>query len=156
MLWYGLWHGSDIRLASWPRDRIGSFEVYNYDDMDWLRARAVRASETVKAMDDVQPHCITCPVDLGGSEVRVYANVDGRSEYSRLSFELLDERFRPVPGYSGDDSVPLQTSGLREPVVWKNARTLNAGVGAFRLRVNFLGLRPEAARLYAIYVSELA
>ena len=156
MLWYGLWHGSDIRLASWPRDRIGSFEVYNYDDMDWLRARAVRASETVKEMDDVQPHCITCPVDAGASGVRVYANVDGLSENSWLSFELLDERFFPLPGYSGDNSALLNTSGLREPVVWKNTGSVKGVEGAFRLRVNFLGLRPEDARLYAIYISEAA
>ena len=154
MLWYGLWRGNDVRLATWPRDRIGSFEVYNYDQMDWMRARAVRASNVVSVLDVVEPHCITCPIDARGSNARVYANVDGLSEHTSLTFDLLDKEFRPIPGYSADDSVPLNASGLREPVVWKNAETVGALQGPFRLKVNFRGLRPEDARLYAVYVSE--
>ena len=154
MLWYGLWRGHDVRLATWPRDRIGSFEVYNYDQMDWLRARAVRAKETVAMMDDVSPHCISCPIETGGSQTRLHANVDGLSELTSLTVELLDEHFRPLPGYSGEDSVPLKVSGLREPVAWKGKAAVSGLKGAFRVRVNFLGVRPEDARLYAIYLSE--
>jgi len=154
MLFYSLWRGSDVRLATWPRDRIGSFEVYNYDQMDWMRARAVRASEAVASLDVVDPHCITCPIEARGSNVRVYVNVDGLSEHARLTFDLIDKEFRPIPGYSGVDSISLKTSGLREPVVWKNSETVGGFGGPFRLKVNFLGLRPEDVRLYAVYISE--
>jgi hypothetical protein len=83
----------------------------------------------------------------------VYANVDGITEHCELTVELLDEQFRPLAGYAGDACIPLRTPGLRQPVGWKE-RDAVAVDGAVRLCVNFGGLRPEDARLYALYVSE--
>ena len=58
---------------------------------------------------------ISCPlrvVHRHGS----FVNAAGLSEESHLTVELLDQRFNPVPGYSGDDSIKITKSGLREPV----------------------------------------
>ena len=139
MLWYETWGGpGDVRLATWPRDRLGYFQIF-------------RPEWTLLKLPD--PHCITCPVRGEGSEARVYANVDGVSEHCSLTVELLDEQFRPLPGYSGDDCVPLREPGLRQPLVWRDRDTVGGIDGPFRLRVNFAGIRPEDAKLYALYVT---
>ncbi len=53
-----------------------------------------------------------------------------------------------VPGQeSRRDSAPV--AGLRESIRWQ--RPVPADAGALRLQVSFAGVRPEDARLYAIY-----
>lgn len=151
LLWYENW-GSlpvQVRLASWDRDRIGYFEAMRGDG----------------------GHLVTCPLD-GATEFS--ANVSGLGPHTELRFELLDQRFHPLPGFSGadaavltalhgaaegpEDLVPGQQSrrgaaaaaGLREPIRWRSP--VPAGAGPLRLQATFAGIRPEDARLYAIYV----
>ena len=58
-----------------------------------------------------------------------------------------------APNSSG--CVPLSGNGLRQPVRWQGGEVLQAAGGVFRLRVNYgAGLRPEDARLFALYVTE--
>ena len=154
MLWYGLWKGKDVRLATWPRDRLGSFEVYNYAQMDWMRARAVRAEDTVSMMDDVTPQAVSCVVSTDSQETTLKVNVDKASEDSWLTVELLDENFIPISGYSGKDAIPVKSSGLQELVVWKSRRCIVGLEGSFRVKISFHGLRPEDVRLYAVYLSQ--
>ena len=98
-----------------------------------------------------QPHLISCAMRADGSPAKVYANAD-LSKHCPLTVEVLDEQFHPLPGYSGDDCVPLVEDGLRQAVVWKNRDVLPDGL--FRLQVNYGGgLRPEDAKLYALYVA---
>ena len=130
LLWYEAWGVGDIRLATWPGDRFGYFEVFS-----------------------IAGHCISRPICVDGS-ARVYANVGGVSEHSSLTVELLDAQFRPLPGYCGEDCVPLRVAGLRQPVVWRDKDVIRGIDGAFRLKVSFGGLRPEDAKLYALYVTE--
>ncbi|MAG37564.1 MAG: hypothetical protein CL878_15110 [Dehalococcoidia bacterium] len=144
MLWYEAWVDGGIRLARWERDRLGYFRAWNPEEYGG-RLRADQA-----AMDR---HCITCPIRVHGPGARVYANVDGISQYSELSVEVLDGQFRPLPGYSGDASIPLTEPGLRQPVVWKDRDTVGEIDGPFRLRVKFGGVRREDTRLYALYVA---
>ena len=75
-------------------------------------------------------------------------------EHSELIVEVLDEQFRPLPGYSGEACVPLREPGLRQPVVWQGRDSVSEIAGPFRLRVTFGGLRPEDARLHALYVGD--
>ncbi len=131
LFWYETWRDGDVRLAFWPRDRLGYFEAFQTN----------------------APHCVTCPMRLDGSAARVCANVDGLSEHTTLTVELSDARFHPLPGYSGDDAVPLRASGLRQPVAWKKTDLVRGIGGPFRLRASIGGLRPEDARLYALYVT---
>ena len=63
-------------------------------------------------------------------------------EHAAITVEVLDERFRPLPGWSGDACVPLREPGLRQPVVWKDRDSVSGIDGPFRLRVTFDGLRP--------------
>ena len=139
LFWYGLWREDDVRLASWARDRLGYFEVYP-------------AAPTRQQLPRL-PHCLSCPLQLDDGGGRVYANVDGISEHSTLTVELCDEQFRPLPGYSGEDSIPLAASGLRQPVVWRGREVVRGLAGPLRLRATFGGLRPEDVKLYALYVT---
>jgi len=141
MLWYELWNLGGVRLATWPRDRLGYLQMY-------------RPEELNGASCDHTRHCITCPIRPESPSAHVYANVDCPSQYGELTVEVLDEQFRPLPGYSGDDCIPLRESGLRQLVKWKDRDAVNGLKDAFRLRVNWGGIRPEDPKLFALYVVE--
>ncbi len=144
MMWYGLFFGSDVRLATWQRDRLGYFETF----------REVPVSdEPFFPITRPQPNLVTCVLRADGAP-RVYANAE-LSEHCSLSVEVLDEGFHPLPGYSGSACVPLSGNGLRQPVRWQGGEVLPEAGGTFRLRVNYGdGRRPEDARLFALYVTE--
>lgn len=136
LYWYSLWRGrqgSGVRVAIWPRDRLGALRPF----------------------DPGQPEAISCPVQAGDDKAKVFINVSGLGPNSALRIGLLDEGFQPVAGFSGADDAILAENGFRLPVVWKGGSTLPAG-RRLRLEVKFDGVRPEDAKLYAVYVSESA
>lgn len=140
IFWYGAWRGtpegpespSGIRVATWPRDRLGYF------------APAPKIEE---------PHCISCPITLERQGALVYINADELGQYSQLRVEILDQQFRPLPGYSADDSFPITESGFRQPALWRDKETLENFDHPIRVKVIWEGIRTEDAHLYAIYVS---
>ena len=142
LLWYEVWSTGDIRLARWDRDRLGYLRVYSGEETGMF------------SHCEGPQHCVTCPTKLEQSSGQIYANVDGLSQHSEFTIELLDEQFRPLPGYSGEECVPLRESGLRQPVTWKQRSAVGDIGGPFRMRVNWGGLRPEDAKLFALYVVE--
>jgi hypothetical protein len=135
--YYGIWTEvnrdgpTGVRVASWPRDRLGFFTPNPAGS---------------------EPHCISAvlPARPGA---RVFLNATGLGEDSRLEVEILDERFRPIPGLAAADMLPLVgREGLRLPVAWRGRDSL-AGVNQpVRVRVNFTGRDADKVRLYAIYV----
>ncbi|MAG37607.1 MAG: hypothetical protein CL878_15340 [Dehalococcoidia bacterium] len=144
MLWYDVWIPGGVRLARWARDRLGYFRAFQPDELGKQPpARWKRATR----------HCITCPIQVTDAPGQVYVNVAGVWEHSEITVEVLDEQFRPLPGYSGEACIPLREPGLRQPVVWKDRQAVGEIDGPFRLRVNFNGLRRDDARLFAIYVA---
>jgi hypothetical protein len=145
LLWYELWGLGDVRLASWPRDRLGYFQKYDYPRRPaWLPEG--------QTFVDVDPHLITSPLRAEG-DVRVAANVDGLGPYAELLVEVLDEQFRPVPGLSGEACRPLKENGLRSGVTWTDRDAVSDFSDLFRLKVTFGGVRPEDVKLYALYVT---
>lgn len=95
-----------------------------------------------------------CVMRADCSPTKVFANAVA-SPRSPLTVEVLDEQFRPFPVYSGDDCVPLVEDGFRQPVVWKSGHALPSAGASFRLQINYGGgVRPEDARLYALYVAD--
>jgi hypothetical protein len=137
-VYYGIWTEIDrnsptgVRVATWPRDRLGYF------------APVPEAKET---------HCISSPITAAGNDVRIALNVTGLSDEGRLTVEVLDERFVPLPGYSAADFVPIEAkSGLRLPVAWRGGATLGKLTQPIRLRVNWSGANQEKVRLFAIYL----
>ena len=78
-------------------------------------------------------------------------NVDGLSEHAQITVEILDERFQPIEGYTRKDCAPLE-SGFNQTVTWKNHERIEKISGAIRIRLNYVGIRPEDPKVYAIYL----
>ena len=138
LFWYAPWPeqlSDGVRVATWQRDRLGYLQPF-----DKRRLQAPGGC-----------HVISAPIDLGSRPAQLSLNVDGLSEYAQVTVEILDERFRPVSGYSHRECLPLQ-SGVRQQVAWDNRELVEAAGGSIRIRVNYTGIRPEDPRLYAIYV----
>jgi hypothetical protein len=138
LFWYAPWPEQDsdgVRVASWPRDRLGHFRAF----------RGGRMSSIYEA------HVVSAPIDLAGERAAVYLNVDGVGEHGGITVEVLDERFHLVTGYAGAACIPPSIGGFAVRVHWQGRDTISHS-GPVRLRVNFTGLRPEDVRLYAIYV----
>jgi hypothetical protein len=132
--WYSLWRemdGSGVRAVSWERDRLGMMKPY-----------APHGAETV-----------TGPFRVLEGAGYVSLNASGLGEYSRLRIEVLDEAFRPVPGYSEASAAVVADGGFRVPVAWGTQAALPAQPGKLRLRIRFEGVRPEDAQLHAVYIS---
>ncbi len=137
-VYYGIWTETDrngptgVRVATWARDRLGYFSP---------------------APGEEGAHCISSPLTPSRPNARVFLNATGLSEVSQLTVEILDEQFRPLPGYTAADFVPLAAkSGLRLPLAWQGKTSLEKPGGPIRVRVNWSGAKAEAARMFAIYV----
>ena len=130
LFWYSIWvvPHAGVRLASWQRDRLGYLQPF--------------VGPTKK------PHLISAPVPTDGSPVAVSLNVSGLDEHSSLTVSVLDEQFRPIPGYEGGR---CSQSGLRQKITWGDKDRVEAK-GPIRLRLNFDGIRPEGIRFYAAYI----
>lgn len=151
VIWFSIWREESshwtldnprsltgVWVATWERDRLGSFSPCprNYGSQAGAH----------------EPHCISCPVDLDHEGARVFINADRLGEYSQLRVELLDGQFQPIPGYCGDDCVPVDTPGLRQPVRWRRRDVLEKFNHPVRVRVRWEGIRLEDGRLFAVYV----
>ena len=81
-------------------------------------------------------------------------NVSGLGPHAQIAVELVDERFRPIAGYSGSDAAVIDRDGLDVPVAWPGGATVPARLGAYRVKLDFRGIRAEDARLFAVYVRD--
>ena len=81
-------------------------------------------------------------------------NIDGLSEHSKVSVEIQNERFEPIPGYTAEDCTEPIESGLRQVVTWGEKEVLAGMEGPIRIRVNFEGIRSEDVKLFAIYLTK--
>lgn len=134
MFWYGLWPECDsngVRLATWPRDRIGYLQPFAKPGQDAF--------------------LISDRIHLEGKTGRVMLNISGLGEYSKMRVSVLDEAFQPVPGYGADECELIGENGLRVPVAWGNKLVIHSDKPV-RLRIDFCGIRPEDISLYAVYV----
>ncbi len=140
-VYYGIWTENDrnsptgVRVATWPRDRFGYFSP-------------------AEGTKDV--HCISSPIADVSDGTRICVNATHLSDTGSLTIEILDEQFRPAPGYTAADFVPIAArSGLHLPVAWRGRETLQKLTQPIRIRVNWSGEHQESVRLYAIYVDHM-
>ena len=137
LFWYALWPEQDsdgVRVASWTRDRLGYFQSFLGSEQN--------------------SHFISAPLDLESKPARIYMNIDGLSEYNKVSVEILDEKFKEVPGYTQDACISPQESGFRQLVRWKNRQMIEKVKSPVRIQVTFKGIRPEDLKLYAVYIED--
>ena len=147
LYWYEAWGGGglgtgglgegEVRLATWDRDRLGYFCTFQQKPQDGSPAVSLTS----------------CPMKLAREGGRVLVNADGLSDRTELRVELLDRELKPIPGYTLQDCVPIQTSGFRQAATWHGKETLEVFPHPIRVRVVFGGVRPEDVKLYAIYVT---
>ena len=136
LFWYAPWPEGDadgIRLATWPRDRLGFLSPYVGPDEDSFM--------------------ISQPLSLGGKSARVYLNIDGIGELAHVKVEVLNERFEPITGYSAKEHTDNLDPGFRQHVLWSGLDSVSSDI-PIRIRINFKGVRPEDIRLYAIYLEQ--
>jgi hypothetical protein len=127
--WYAPWLGPNaagVLTASWERDRLGHLQPSSPD----------------------APVAITCPVRAVDGPVYAYANVSGLGEHTRLRVGLLDEACRPIERSGG---TWVRENGFRVPITLDCPVT--SDLGRVRLGVWFEGVRPEDARLHALYLA---
>jgi hypothetical protein len=138
LFWYSVWGIPDagIRLARWGRDRLGYLAVGGLES--WMDPNH-------------SPHIISAPLMPKGDSTAISVNVDGLGEYSSLKVSILDEQFRPLPGFTAQDCTGPAQSGFRQRVAW-GAKDRVPVQGAIRIRADFAGVRPEDIHLYAIYL----
>ena len=134
LFWNSIWviPSAGVRVARWERDRLGYLSPF------------VGPKQT--------PHVISCPLSTGGGPATISLNVSGIGENSSIKVTVLDEQFRPIPGYEAGQCTGPSRPGLREVVSWGDKKTITANK-PIRLRVDFGGIRPEDVRLYAAYLS---
>lgn len=144
LFWYGPWpeqKSDGVRIASWPRDRLGYFRAYMGGPL---------ASDAKR-----EPHIISAPIDLEGKAARLFLNLDYVHAHSSLSIEILDERLNPLPHYLRETCDAPTENGYNQMVTWGGRDAISHLSGRIRIRVDFTGVRPEDARLYALYLREL-
>lgn len=133
LYWYSNWRGTDgngVRVVSWQRDRLGM----------------------LKPFSPRNPRAISCPIQIQDGRAAVTINAGGLGEHARLRVNVLDEAFRPVPGYSGDDAAIINESGFDVQARWKAGNALLPSHGTLRLELNFEGVRPEDCNFHAAYI----
>jgi hypothetical protein len=131
-LWYGHWdcdglgRTQDIGLATLRRDGFGYLACH----------------------DPRQPgHCLTATLPASSEGSRLAVNVEGVTPENPLIVELLDDRDRPLAGFSGPQAAKITAPGVDRPIQWPaNPR---GPIGqAFAIRVTL----PPNVKLYAVYV----
>jgi hypothetical protein len=133
LYWYSLWRGTEgtgVRLVSWERDRLGYLQP--------VRGGGGRV--------------LSCPFEVVSDEADVFLNVSGLGEYCTLRASLVDEGFRPLPGYSGAGAVRVSENGLKVRLRWPTDQRLDNDLVRMRLDIQFEGIRAEDARLHTAYV----
>jgi hypothetical protein len=160
LIWYGSWNltvsgGSQVYL---DRDMLES-----HGDVGLLRLRrdgfgyaAVRDPQTAQPRETFGTgtgSLMTVPFRIEGSPGRIYANVE-TAPGGKLRFELLDARGVAVRGYTLDDAVPVEKSGVRVPVRWKGGVDLVPG--AYRVRAQIDRSGASSPKLYSFYVASQA
>jgi hypothetical protein len=62
----------------------------------------------------------TKPFRFAGSELQVNAKAD----FGQLTVEVLDAKGQPLPGFTGDDCLPMSADGVEQPIRWKESQSL--------------------------------
>lgn len=88
----------------------------------------------------------TAPFRLAGAELRVNAKCD----YGRITAELLDQGYRPLPGYAAGDCVAAGADSTDQVIRWRGpaaGRPLSAIAAPARIRFHLTN-----ARLYSYWL----
>lgn len=88
----------------------------------------------------------TVPFELAGAELHVNAKCD----FGRISAELLDDGYRPIPGYAADDCIAVSADATDQVIRWRGevaGRPLSAIAAPARIRFHLAN-----SRLYSYWL----
>ena len=137
LYWYSRWPISDsdgVRVASWPKDRLGFFQSFTGPD--------------------TKSFIISASFELENRGVEVFVNADGLGLHSQLTVSILSESFEDISGFASNNSSPLTASGYYQKIKWGEESIITHST-SIRIRIDFHGLRPEDVKLYAIYLKHV-
>jgi hypothetical protein len=138
LIYHGRWantervedYYAEIALAQLPRDRWGALGL------------VPRAS---------QGSVWSAPVTLPQAECTLSLNAERTGD---IRVEIADERFQPLPGYSGSDAgIPIADDGLDCAVKFPKASLAELAGKSVRFKVQLRKGEHSEPRLYAIYLS---
>jgi hypothetical protein len=115
-------------------------------DADAATGLAVLRRDGFASMDagPSEGFLLTRPVRFAGRFLFVNADIDGE-----LKVVVLDDRNKPVPGFAGDDCLPVKGDKTLQPVSWKHGKDLSClNANPVRFRFHLVG-----GRLYSFWVS---
>jgi len=137
-IYYGSW---DLTVAPKfpPRGGVGLVR-FRRDGFGYLSQQRKDAPATFETK-------LLQPSEKGD---RLFVNVDQVSKDAPLIVELLDEKNQPIPGYSGDQSAIISTSGLHQELIWPSAKSSGIPLKQpYTVRIN-LSIKGDA-HFYALY-----
>ena len=70
------------------------------------------------------------------------------------NWNFLMSNCEVCPDIPGRKARWSKKSGLRQPIRWRGKQNLKKFDHPIRIRVSYVGLRPEDARVYAVYLTE--
>ncbi len=142
-IYYGAWdprHWTDtperggVGIAVLPRDRFGDLVV-----------ETIGKGPGDYQLPEIVSEFVTSVIDVKKAP-RFYLNADGLGPDAALKIEVLDDKERPLSGYT----TTVRQSGFQTPILWKNASVdLPSRI---HLRVTFEGKRNTDIRFSAIYL----
>jgi hypothetical protein len=121
------YYSGEVALATLPRDRWGA-----------LALNPEAAEGTI----------ISAPLELPAPDCQIQLNADGTRA---ISVELLDEKFRPLPEFTGSNAGRLDTDGGLDCIVrWRTTPLTRLDGQKVRLRLNLQRQEDQSPRVYAV------
>ena len=140
--WEGAPPRGGVGLATLPRDRFGDLLV----------------DESGQGSGDYQQKKIACEFVTANVTTKVdamnrfFLNAGGLGANAALKIELLDDKLRPLPGFSGDAAAIVRTSGFSTPIRWNGTADVVGMPPRVRVKVSFEGREQAKIRFSAMYV----
>jgi hypothetical protein len=131
-----------VGIATLPRDRFGDLVVETVGKGPGDYQLPEITSEFITAAVPVKPD----------TTHRFSLNADGLGPEAALKIELLDDKEKPLPGYSGKDAALIRHSGFQTPIVWSGRNEIRDLPERIRIRATFEGKRNTDIRFSALYV----
>ncbi|QDT97518.1 hypothetical protein [Gimesia aquarii] len=136
MMWYSHWdtggklRNMEIGLATLRRDGFGYLS---------------------RKVSDSAAYFATAPFKIRG-DAKLFVNVDGVSSTAALTVELLDERAKPLAGFSGKDAAQIKKSGTHLEVIWPGSHDWLPANRNISVKVSYP--KANSAKVYAVYVGK--
>jgi hypothetical protein len=150
-IYYGAWDPrirvnpparGGVGIAMLPRDRFGDLVVETVGKGPGDYQLPVITSEFVTAAVPINPK----------TSSRFFLNADGLGPEAALKVELLDDKERPLPGWSGKDAALIRQNGFQTPITWSGKSEVSGLPGRICIHVTFEGKRNTDIRFSALYL----